>query len=86
VTNGAGLVVEVKEERFNSQLHISSTLIERWFGMIGDRTTYAMYLSRLLSPPEIDAVKSLFNRYLLNQTVSWSSAIAFVHAASPKHS
>ena len=77
----AGLVVEVKEERFNSQLHINSTLIERWFGMIGDRTTYAMYLSRLLSPPEVDAVKSLFNRYLLNQTVSWSSAIAFVHAA-----
>ncbi len=77
----AGLVVEVKEERFNSQLHISSTLIERWFGMIGDRPTYATYLGRLLSPQEVDTVKGLFNRYLLNQTVPWSNAIAFVHVS-----
>ncbi|AFZ11675.1 Recombination protein MgsA [Crinalium epipsammum PCC 9333] len=78
----AGLVVEVKEERLNSQLHISSGLIERWFGTNSDRPTYATYLGRLLSPQEVDTVKGLFNRYLLNQTVSWSSAIAFIQAKS----
>ena len=80
----AGLVVEVKEERLQSQLHITSSLIERWFGTNSDRPTYASYLSRLLSPQEVDTVKALFNRYLLNQTVSWSSAIALIQAKSNK--
>ena len=76
----AGLLVEVKQERFNSQLHITSNLIERWFRTNSDLPSYASYLSRLLSPQEVDTVKALFNRYLLNQTVSWSSAIALIRA------
>lgn len=77
----AGLRVEVKEERWQSQLHVTSTLIERWFGTNSDRPSYATYLGRLLSLQEVDAVLGLFHRYLLNQTVSWSSAIVLVQAS-----
>jgi putative ATPase len=76
----AGLVAEVKEERSPSELHITTALLERWFAATGDRPTYAAYLAQLLSAEEVGIVKDLFNRYLLNQTVSWSSTIAFIQA------
>jgi len=77
----AGLVVEVKQERSQSELHITTALLERWFAVTGDRPTYAAYLAQLLSAEEVGIVKDFFNRYLLNQTVSWSSTIAFVTAS-----
>ena len=77
-----GLVVEVKQERSQSELHITKALLERWFAPTGDRPTYAAHLSRFLSDVEVSSIKDLFSRYLLNQTVIWSSTIAFIHTKS----
>jgi putative ATPase len=80
-----GLVVEVDEERELTQMHITSALIERWFTATSatNRPSYAAHLAKNLREEEIRAVKELFNRSLLHQTVNWESAIAFVRAELP---
>lgn len=81
----AGLVVEVINEQTSSQLHITSTLLERWFAPTNpkkERPTYAQHLAHFLKPAELKTVQDLFTRCLLNQTVSWSNTIAFVRASA----
>jgi putative ATPase len=77
-----GLVVEVDEQRELTQLHITPALIERWFATTSatNRPSYAAHLAKNLHEEEIRAVKELFTRSLLHQTVNWESAIAFVRA------
>jgi putative ATPase len=77
-----GLVVEVDEERELTQMHITSALIDRWFATTSatNRPSYAAHLAKNLHEEEIRAVKELFIRSLLHQTVNWESAIAFVRA------
>jgi putative ATPase len=77
-----GLVVEVDEERSHTQIHITPALIERWFTTTSatNRPSYAAHLAKNLTQEEIRAVKELFTRSLLHQTVNWESAIAFVRA------
>ncbi len=79
----AGLVVEVTEERSQTSMHITSTLIDRWFATISatTRPSYAAHLAKNLHAEEIRAVKELFTRSLLHQTVNWESAIAFVRSS-----
>jgi len=76
----AGLVVQVQKERIPTQMHITPALLERWFSPTVNRPTYATRLAEKLSQEEVLAVKDLFSRYLLNQTVTWESSIAFVQA------
>lgn len=76
----ANLVVEVQKERIPTQMHITPALLERWFADPGNRPTYATRLAEKLSPEEVVVVKDLFSRYLLNQTVTWETTIAFVQA------
>ncbi len=81
----AGLFVEVTTERSSTQMHITPALLERWFSPSAatkERPTYAQRLARFLKEAEIRAVKDLFTRSLLHQTVTWSSTIAFVQAAA----
>jgi putative ATPase len=80
-----GLVVEVDEERELTSMHITSALIERWFTTTSatNRPSYAAHLAKNLTEEEIRAVKELFTRSLLYQTVNWESAIAFVRAELP---
>ena len=77
-----GLVVEVDEERELTQMHITPALIERWFATTSakNRPSYAAHLAKNLHQKEVRAVKELFTRSLLHQTVNWESAIAFVRA------
>jgi putative ATPase len=77
-----GLVVEVDEERELTQMHITSALVDRWFATTSatNRPSYAAHLAKNLTQEEIRAVKELFTRSLLHQTVNWESAIAFVRA------
>jgi putative ATPase len=77
-----GLVVEVDEERAHTQMHITPALIDRWFATTSatNRPSYAAHLAKNLHEEEIRAVKELFTRSLLHQTVNWESAIAFVQA------
>ena len=78
--DSVGLVVEVDEERSVTQMHITSALIDRWFATTSatNRPSYAAHLQKNLTEEEIRAVKELFTRSLLHQTVNWESAIAFV--------
>jgi putative ATPase len=82
-----GLVVEVDEERQLTQLHITPALIERWFTTTSatNRPSYAAHLAKNVTQEEIRAVKELFTRSLLHQTVNWESAIAFVRASLTSH-
>lgn len=75
-----GLVVQVQKEQIPTQMHITSALLERWFASAGNRPTYATRLAEKLSQEEVVVVKDLFSRYLLNQTVTWETTIAFVQA------
>jgi putative ATPase len=77
-----GLGVEVDEERSHTQMRITPALIDRWFATTSatNRPSYAAHLAKNLHEEEIRAVKELFNRSLLHQTVNWESAIAFVRA------
>jgi putative ATPase len=86
IFEAAGLVVEVTTERISTQLHITSALLERWFASTvnttKERPTYAQHLARFLTAAEVRTVQDLFTRFLLYQTVTWSSTIAFVEATA----
>jgi putative ATPase len=75
-----GLVVEVDEERELTSMHITPALIERWFATTSatNRPSYAAHLAKNLHEEEICAVKELFIRSLLHQTVNWESAVTFL--------
>jgi hypothetical protein len=56
--------------------------LERWFGdsSVDNRPTYAQHLSIHLTPAEIEQVRGLFQRQLLNQSVAWHSRTAYLVA------
>jgi putative ATPase len=70
--------VEVETERSLTQMHITPAFVNRLFVNNAVRPSYADRLGKNLKEEEVRAVQELFNRYLLNQTVAWESAIAFV--------
>lgn len=74
-----GLIVEVLPERISTTMYITPALIERWFNVsVGTRPSYATHLAQHLSQQEVSVVQNLFHQYLCNQTVTWSSTIAFI--------
>ncbi|WP_193200305.1 AAA family ATPase [Nostoc sp. MG11] len=82
----AGLVVKVLLEKNLTQMHITPAFLNRLFTAGTNRPSYVDHLSINLTLEEVQALKELFTRYLLNQTVSWESTIAFVQAGSPVES
>ncbi|MBP5974207.1 AAA family ATPase [Brasilonema sp. CT11] len=76
----AGLVVEITQERTQTQMYITSNLLNRWFttSETTARPSYATWLAKNLKQEEVETVKNLFHRYLLNQTVNWNNTIAIV--------
>ncbi|MGA7936211.1 MAG: AAA family ATPase, partial [Kovacikia sp.] len=76
----AGLVAEIQVEQTMTELLITSPLIDRWFtSASASQPSYATHLQRSLSAAEITKLHGLFNR-LVNQTVPWGGAIAFIYA------
>jgi putative ATPase len=76
----AGLVADVQVETTETDLQITSTLLERWFGNSdrGDRRpSYGQHLADSLNSSEVTAVQTIFRRILTNQKVKWQGAIAF---------
>src|SRR5690606_17495428 len=77
----AGCPVEVTTEQETTEVRITAGLLARWFAPAGeDRPSYAQHLAAQLSAAEIDQVRALFERQLLNQTVTWHSRTAYVVA------
>ncbi len=77
----AGLVVEVISEQNSAQMHISSAFFKRLFTSSNNRPSYIDHLSQRMTQEELINIKAIFSQYLLNQTVSWESTIAFVRAS-----
>ncbi len=80
----AGLMhITLSLQEQQGALLITAQQIARWFALdgAGQRPSYAQHLAALLSPDEIGQVRALYERTLLNQTVSWSTRIALLVAA-----
>jgi len=81
----AGLTAEVHLEKTQTDLRITSALLERWFstgsdpGDIGEaaRPSYGDHLAGVLTAAELATVQAIFRRTLTNQMVKWKGAIAF---------
>jgi hypothetical protein len=75
-----GLRVEVELERTHTSILITSALVERWFAptQTTSRPTYRQHLERMLTGDEVNLVQQVFSKYLNNQTVTWSSTIAYL--------
>ncbi|MBD2731794.1 AAA family ATPase [Nostoc sp. FACHB-892] len=77
-----GHCVEVVIEQYLTPMHISDNFIKRLFAANPNRPSYAERLAANLTSEEIDIIKSLFTRYLLNQSVNWSSTVAFLKVST----
>ena len=77
-----GLRVNLTSETEITEARISAGLLTRWFGdaTVEGRPSYAQHLSALLTPAEIEQVRALYQRQLLNQTVAWHSRTAYLVA------
>ena len=86
LVEGAGFrQVETKVYSSASQVHLTAARLNDWF-LVDEkrlRPTYAQHLLQQIEPAELAAVRSLFERQLLNQTVSWRSQWVHLTAVSP---
>jgi putative ATPase len=78
------LRVELTSETEITEVRVSAGLLARWFGdtPVDGRPTYAQRLAAHLTPAEIEQVRALFQRHLLNQTVAWHSRTVYLVARS----
>ncbi|MBN3890309.1 MAG: AAA family ATPase [Nostoc sp. JL31] len=74
-----GHYVQVVLEQYLTQMHISDNFIKRLFTSNLNRPSFADRLAANLTTEEIQTIKNLFIRYLLNQSVNWSSTVAFLN-------
>ncbi|BAY20137.1 recombination factor protein RarA/unknown domain fusion protein (plasmid) [Anabaenopsis circularis NIES-21] len=75
-----GLTVDMVVEQNSTRMHISNAFLERLFATKGNRPSYAQRLGEKLTLEELEKLKAAFIQYLLNQTIDWQSAIAFLKA------
>ena len=75
--------VRLREEPRDTQMLITPTLFGRWFSTtkVEERPTFVQHLADFLHPSELTQVEQLYQKFLLNQTISWRSRIVFLQAA-----
>jgi len=77
----AGLQTDIEVDATTAPLYISPALLERWFGDgTPARPSYATSLAPTLSDTDIATVRAAFERHLSEQTVSWTSEVAYICA------
>ncbi|HHP7231139.1 MAG TPA: AAA family ATPase [Xenococcaceae cyanobacterium] len=83
-----GLTVQVEQERAHTSILIAPALVERWFAptQTASRQTYRQHLERMLTGDEVNLVQQVFSKYLCNQTVNWSSTVAYLLISSSSKS
>ncbi len=83
-----GLTVQVEQERSHTSILIAPALVERWFAptQTASRQTYRQHLERMLTGDEVNLVQQVFSKYLCNQTVNWSSTVAYLLISSSSKS
>ncbi len=73
-----GVIADVTVETTSTPMVMTSSLIDRWFATPSEgQPSYAQRLN--LSASETDQIRQALTR-LVNQTVNWQGAIAFIHA------
>ncbi|ODG99907.1 AAA family ATPase [Nostoc sp. KVJ20] len=77
-----GHCVQVVLQQYLTPMHISDNFIKRLFTANPNRPSYADRLAANLTSEEINIIKNLFVRYLLNQSVNWSSTVAFLNISA----
>ncbi|OYE00353.1 AAA family ATPase [Nostoc sp. 'Peltigera membranacea cyanobiont' 232] len=77
-----GHCVQVVLQQYLTPMHISDNFIKRLFTANPNRPSYADRLAANLTSEEINIIKNLFVRYLLNQFVNWSSTVAFLNISA----
>jgi len=87
-----GFSVTCHQAQIKSQQLITSDLIQRWFPsrhksqQVSDQQSYAQHLGVFLTPEEICRVQTIFETNLQNQSVSWTSTIAYLEIWKPSGS
>ena len=78
--------VRVEAEPSIAQVQITPAMMSRWFtpAPAGERPGYGQRLAAVLSPEEMLAVQSLYERTLTGQTVPWRSVTAYLVAVAAK--
>jgi putative ATPase len=62
-----------------TELQVTKGLLSRWFGEgSGGRPSYAQRLRQSLSQDEVDGVRQIFTRQLLNRSVLWRSRTLYI--------
>ena len=80
----AGLEVTLKGEDEQSETPVTQAMLERWFTpAAAGRPAYIDRLSALLDSTAITAIRALFERQLVGQTVAWQAHTVFVVARRP---
>ena len=75
----AGLRATVTLEPTQTELLITSALLDRWFNPGGQRPSYADRLKLFLTAAEIATLQQTLQRYR-DRSVVWQGAIAYLHA------
>ena len=75
--------VELKVETINSERHIETAQIQRWFDLesAGRRATLAQHLARQgIVPAELANLRQIFEQQLMEQVIPWQSTIVYLVA------
>ncbi len=79
-----GLKAQFQKEIQTTQIFISPQLLKRWFTPQNpERPAYIDHLRAQLTNPEIQQIKTLFERQILNKTIPWQSTILWISASMP---
>jgi len=75
---------EIESVRLNSDLLVTSTQVDRWFGGGREgRPSYAQGLARYLSEAEILEIEQALRQAIAGRTVPWGRMVLFVHGQAP---
>jgi putative ATPase len=75
----AGCKANTNIEVSETQALITMAMLDRWFTPNPSQPSYTDRLANILSAKEITTVERIFRTQLLNQTVTWRTAIGFIH-------
>jgi len=78
--------VEVQQEKSQTSMLITSSVIDRWLSRernTTDRMTYRQHLAKVLTEKEINAIARVFTQRLSDRTVKWSSTTAYLKISVP---
>jgi putative ATPase len=78
--------VAIEQEAQTAERLVSPETVARWFAadIDAERPTYAQHLLQRMSPDEVAAVQTLFERQLAGQTVAWSTHLVLLSGRAPQ--